>query len=205
MNTPSLYRETQKGAFFNNRVFWKWIGNAILHSMVLFWLPMKAFKYGTVWENGFSGDYLVLGNTVYSCVVLTVCLKAGLETNAWNWIIHLSIWGSIVLWYLYVIITSYFWPTLPFFPDMAGMIGMLVSTPFFWLCMLLVPFCTLIPDITLQSIILTTNPSATDKVRLREHGKVPVIDRIYKPKHTQQRNLSKNKTSNEAMELGTAV
>ena len=205
MNFPALYQETQKGVFFNNKVFWKWILNAILHSMVLFWLPMGAFTYGTVWKNGFNGDYLALGNTVYTCTLLTVCLKLGLETNAWNWIIHLSIWGSIVLWYCYLTVTSYFWPTLPLYSEMTGMIGQLVQTPFFWLSMLLVPFTTLIPDITLQSIILTAHPSATDKVRIREHGKVPVIDRIYKLKHTQ-RNHVKDKTSNEQMELeGTAV
>ena len=206
MTTPSLYKETQKGVFFNNRVFWKWIFNAILHSMILFWLPMKAFQHGTVWGNGKSGDYLSLGNTVYSCVVLTVCLKAGLETNAWNWIIHLSIWGSIVLWFLYLTLTSFFWPTLPFFADMTGMISMLCGTPFFWLCMLMVPFCTLLPDIVLQSLTLTMKPSPTDQIRLREHGKLPVIDRIYKPKHLPHRNTSnKHKTSNEGMEMPARV
>ena len=171
MNNPSLYKETQKGLFFNNKVFWKWIINAIIHSMILFWLPMKAFEYGMIWDNGKTGDYLTLGNTVYSCVVLTVCLKAGMETNAWNWIIHLSIWGSIVLWYLYLTLTSFFWPTLPFSADMTGMIVMLSKTPFFWMCMLMVPFCTLLPDIILQSLTLTVKPSPTDIVRLKEHGK----------------------------------
>ena len=204
MNIPALYKETQKGVFFNNWVFWKWIFNSILHSIILFWLPMKAYEYGTVWGNGFGNDYLALGNTVYSCVVLTVCLKAGLETNAWNWIIHLSIWGSIVLWFLYVTVVSYFWPGLSFFPDfafMTGMIGMLVSTPFFWLCLLMVPFCTLLPDIILQSLELTIKPSPTDEVRLKEHGKMPVIDRIYKPKPFQR----PSSTHNTRMEMPTRV
>merc|ERR1719225_460277 len=202
MTTPSLYKETQKGVFFNNRVFWKWIFNAILHSMILFWLPMKAYQYGMVWENGKNGDYLGLGNTVYSCVVLTVLLKAGMETNAWNWIIHLSIWGSMVSWFLYLTLTSFFWPTLPFFADMTGMIGMLTSSLFFWMCLIMVPFCTLIPDITLQSLTLTAKPSPTDQVRLKEHGKAPVIDRIYKPTSYKGSSLVKAKTSNDNIEMG---
>merc|ERR1719225_629549 len=202
MTTPSLYKETQKGVFFNNRVFWKWIFNAILHSMILFWLPMKAYQYGAVWENGKNGDYLGLGNTVYSCVVLTVLLKAGMETNAWNWIIHLSIWGSMVSWFLYLTLTSFFWPTLPFFADMTGMIGMLTSSLFFWMCLIMVPFCTLIPDITLQSLTLTAKPSPTDQVRLKEHGKAPVIDRIYKPTSYKGSSLVKAKTSNDNIEMG---
>lgn len=37
-------------------------------------------------------------------VVVTVCLKAGLITNHWTWLTHLSIWGSIILWFLFMII-----------------------------------------------------------------------------------------------------
>ena len=205
MNSPALYRETQRGAFFNHTVFWKWIMNAIVHSALLFWLPMNAFTLGTVWGNGFNGDYLVLGNIVYTCVVLTVCLKAGLETNAWNWIIHLSIWGSIGLWFLFLIVYSYFWPiSHSLAADMAGMIELIVTTPMFWLCMLLVPFVTLIPDITLNSIMITVCPNETDKVRLSEHGKVPVIDRIYKQKHIKKHSAFKGEEK-EAIEMRTAV
>ena len=204
MNIPALYKETQKGVFFNNKIFWKWIFNAILHSIILFWLPMMAYEYGTVWKNGFNNDFLALGNTVYTCVILTVCLKAGLETNAWNWIIHLSIWGSIAAWFFYITVVSYFWPALSFFEDfafMTGMIGMLVRTPFFWLCLLMVPFCTLLPDVVLQSLKLTIKPSPTDEVRLNEHGKMPVIDRIYKPKPFQR----PSSTHNMKLEMGTNV
>lgn len=166
---------------------------------------MKAYQYGTVWDNGKNGDYLGLGNTVYSCVVITVLLKAGMETNAWNWIIHLSIWGSMVSWFLYLTLTSFFWPALPFFADMTGMIGMLTSSLFFWMCLIMVPFCTLIPDILLQSITITARPSPTDIVRLKEHGKVPVIDRIYKPASLKGSSAVKAKTSNDNIEMGTPV
>ena len=59
---PALYRETQKSAFFNHKIFWKWIFNAILHSAILFWLPMFTFDTGVVWKSGANGDYLVVGN-----------------------------------------------------------------------------------------------------------------------------------------------
>jgi hypothetical protein len=35
-----------------------------------------------------SDDYLVLGNTVYTLVVVTTCLKAGIEMDAWTWFSH---------------------------------------------------------------------------------------------------------------------
>ena len=95
MQQPKLYMATQRGQFFNNRVFWKWMGNAIVHSLVLYFVPMMAYERGVIWRNGGSGGYLVLGNIVYSCVMITVSFKAGLELISWNWICHLAIWGSL--------------------------------------------------------------------------------------------------------------
>ena len=54
----------------------------------------------------------MLGNTVYTMVVVTTCLKAGLEMDAWTWFSHGSIWGSIVLWFLFLGVYSYWWPTI---------------------------------------------------------------------------------------------
>lgn len=98
MDNPSLYKTTQNSEFFNLKVFWVWILNATFHSVILYWMPMGAFTTGIIWPNGRSGEYLVLGNIVYSCVVITVCLKAGLTLDSWNWLCHLAIWGSIAFW-----------------------------------------------------------------------------------------------------------
>ena len=35
-----------------------------------------------------TDSYLVLGNTVYTLVVVTTCLKAGIEMDAWTWFSH---------------------------------------------------------------------------------------------------------------------
>ena len=38
MKYPSLYQATQRSEYFNHKVFWMWIANSILHSVILFWL-----------------------------------------------------------------------------------------------------------------------------------------------------------------------
>ena len=49
---------------------------------------------------------------------------------------------------VFLIVYSYFWPIgLPLAANMAGMIELIFTTPVFWLCLILVPFTTLIPDI----------------------------------------------------------
>lgn len=63
---PALYKPSQSAALFNVRVFWIWIGNALVHSVILYWAPILAYGNETIWGNGKSGDYLVLGNIVYT-------------------------------------------------------------------------------------------------------------------------------------------
>ena len=113
---PSLYHSSQNGEFFNIKEFWKWILLAIYHSVLLFWLPMAAMETGVQWGHGRSDGYLVLGNTVYTMVVVTTCLKAGLEMDAWSWPSHVSIWGSIVLWFLFLAVYRYFVRGVNIFP-----------------------------------------------------------------------------------------
>jgi phospholipid-transporting ATPase len=64
-----------------------------------------------------------MGNHVYTYCVIIVCLKSGLETDSWTFFSHLSIWGSIGFWFLFLIIYSHFWPGLGIAPEMTGMVS----------------------------------------------------------------------------------
>ena len=43
---PSLYHSSQRSEYFNQREFWKWIGNSLIHSVLLFWIPQLAMATG---------------------------------------------------------------------------------------------------------------------------------------------------------------
>jgi phospholipid-transporting ATPase len=175
-----------------------WIANSIVHSILLYWLTMFSYGDGIVWSNGKSSDYLVVGNMVYTYVVVTVCCKAGLEMDTWSWISHLSIWGSIGLWFAFLIVYSYVWVVgIPLAPNMAGMIELLFSTPFFWLCLLLVPFTTLIPDIAYKALRVTVRTTETDKIRIAEIMRRDVSAYVEsagtsRPRPTEQSSLIRN-------------
>lgn len=138
INNPHLYKSSQKSDQFNNKIFWLWILLAVLHSLTLYFIPLGTFKYGIVWSSGLGGDYLVIGNVVYSCVILTVSAKALLILDSWNMWTSIAIFGSVIFWFLFLIVYSYFWPMgLGMAANMAGMIELIASTPFFWLSLLL--------------------------------------------------------------------
>ncbi|XP_028136313.2 probable phospholipid-transporting ATPase IA isoform X2 [Diabrotica virgifera virgifera] len=168
MQFPKLYKPSQSGELFNIKVFWVWIINGMVHSALLFWLPLLAYQHDILWLNGHDGGYLVLGNCVYTYVVITVCLKAGLVTNSWTWLTHCAIWGSIVLWFLFIIVYSMFWPTIPFGSVMSGMYIMVFSSTLFWLGLFVVPIVTALPDFTIKIIHGTIFKSLTDLIRESE-------------------------------------
>ncbi|XP_063696552.1 probable phospholipid-transporting ATPase IA isoform X5 [Culicoides brevitarsis] len=165
---PALYKPSQSAKLFNVKVFWVWIFNALIHSLFLFWLPMYAYKGDVLWGNGQDGGYLVLGNIVYTYVVVTVCLKAGLITNSWTWLTHYSIWGSIGLWFIFIIIYSNVWPVLPVGAIFTGMDTMVFTSPVFWMGLFLIPIASMLPDVTIRTIQNTAFKSLTEEVRESE-------------------------------------
>ena len=73
----------------------------MLHSVICFMFCKSAYGLGVERpsdgseESDESGDYPVLDNIAYSCVMYIVNLKAGLEFVSWSWPVNVAIWGSI--------------------------------------------------------------------------------------------------------------
>ncbi|XP_031816631.1 phospholipid-transporting ATPase IB isoform X2 [Sarcophilus harrisii] len=178
---PQLYRITQNAEGFNTKVFWGHCINALIHSIILFWGPMKVLEHDAVFASGRVIDYLFVGNIVYTYVVVTVCLKAGLETRAWTKFSHLAVWGSIALWLAFFGVYSTFWPVIPLAPDMVGQAGMVLKCGYFWLGLLLVPGACLLKDLAWTAAKHTYNKTLLEQVqeletKSRELGKTMLRD-----------------------------
>ncbi|KAM9578823.1 phospholipid-transporting ATPase IA isoform 4-T4 [Guaruba guarouba] len=162
---PELYKTSQNALDFNTKVFWFHCLNGLFHSFILFWFPLKALQHGTVFGNGKTSDYLLLGNTVYTFVVLTVCLKAGLETSYWTLFSHIAIWGSIALWIVFFGIYSSLWPVIPMAPDMSGEAAMMFSSGVFWMGLLCIPMTALLLDVVYKVVKRATFKTLVDEVQ----------------------------------------
>ncbi|XP_044899910.1 phospholipid-transporting ATPase IB-like isoform X3 [Felis catus] len=172
LRCPQLYRISQAGKIFNTKVFWFQCINALVHSFILFWLPMKMLEHDMVLQGGYTTDYLFLGNFIYTYVVVTVCLKAGLDTLSWNKFNHLAIWGSIIIWLVFFAIYSFLWPTIPVAPEMTGQVSVVLVCPYFWLGFFIVPIVCLILNLLWTSIRNTCNGTLLEEVRKMERGRV---------------------------------
>uniref|UniRef100_A0A674DLP7 Phospholipid-transporting ATPase n=1 Tax=Salmo trutta TaxID=8032 RepID=A0A674DLP7_SALTR len=137
---PELYSITQNAEGFNTKVFWGHCINALIHSIILFWFPLKY-------------------------VVVTVCLKAGMETTAWTRYSHLAVWGSMILWVLFFMVYSAFWPSIPIAPDMQGQANRVMRCWHFWLGLVLVPAACLLKDFAWNAGRRTVQKSLLEEVQ----------------------------------------
>jgi len=166
---PALYLISQNSELYNIKRFWMFICNALYHSVLLFWLCKWAMETGVLWQDGLSDGYLVLGNTVYTMVVITTCLKAALLMDSWNYISQLFIWGSIAVWFVYLISYSHFWPTIKFVAsNMPRMYQLMFSSPVYWVLLIFVPVATIGVDFVIAYLKFQYLGSEADRLKRAE-------------------------------------
>ncbi|KAK3719884.1 hypothetical protein RRG08_040183 [Elysia crispata] len=197
MNNPILYKDSQGGHRFNMWVFWIWIINAIYHSIILFWMTVGVLNTDVAFSDGKTGDYLFLGNFVYTYVVVTVTMKAGLETIAWTWLTHLSLWGSIGCWFLFLSVYSQVFSFIGISPEMYGQAGYVFGCSLFWLGLFLIPIATLLRDIVWKALrrdLFKTHRQTVQEMELahKEIKLESTIRKHLKPISERARLLSRN-------------
>jgi phospholipid-transporting ATPase len=168
LKCPRLYKNSQQSDLFNVKVFWIWIFTAIYHSILLFWLPKAVFAHDTSFDDGTVVGQWFVGNVVYSCVVITVCLKAALELDSWTILSHFAIWGSILSWFLFLLIYCTPWLAMKVAPNMVGQDRMLYSCPLFWFSLILVPALTLMVDFVYHGIQRTFKKNTRQRIQEME-------------------------------------
>uniref|UniRef100_A0A7M4FWN4 Phospholipid-transporting ATPase n=1 Tax=Crocodylus porosus TaxID=8502 RepID=A0A7M4FWN4_CROPO len=151
---PELYKTSQNALDFNTKVFWLHCLNGLFHSFILFWFPLKALQDGTVFGNGKTSDYLLLGNIVYTVSLATLFS-------------HIAIWGSIALWVVFFGIYSSLWPIIPMAPDMSGEAAMMFSSGMFWMGLLCIPMTALLFDVIYK--VLTERAQLLKNVFKKNH------------------------------------
>lgn len=144
MQFPALYQQGPRNVHFSWSRIIGWILNGVVSSLVIFLANIYILSPTAMRENGFVADIDCLGAITYTCIIWTVNCQIALITSHFSWIQHLSIWGSILLWYIFLLVYG----ALP--PNFSGnafqvLVEGIGPAPLYWMITVLVVVVSLLP------------------------------------------------------------
>jgi phospholipid-transporting ATPase len=152
MSNPRIYRLTSGAQLFNRNVFWQWMFLSLVHSLIVFFYPMEAFNMHSPDRLGHTYDLWSVGLVVYTAVVLIVNLKIALMMTSWTWVHHFVVWGSIIFYFLCLLVfnSSIVFATAG--GDYFGLVYNVFALDRFWLALLLTVVTCLVFDYTMHAL-----------------------------------------------------
>ncbi|XP_016547381.1 phospholipid-transporting ATPase 3 isoform X2 [Capsicum annuum] len=145
---PELYREGIRNTFFKWRVVATWAFFAVYQSLVLYSFVTASSTKGINSSGKMFGVWDV-STMACTCVVITVNLRLLMMCNTITRWHHISVGGSILLWFIFVFIYS----GIHLNKQQEGIyfvIFVLMSTLYFYLVLLLLPVAALFVDFLYQ-------------------------------------------------------
>jgi phospholipid-translocating ATPase len=93
---PELYTKGQKNGAFGFRLYFGWQLIAICQAAICYFLPLYIFA----WRDGSNIGIFALGNLVYTCCVLVICVKLQyIEMRNWTIITYVTSFITVLGWY----------------------------------------------------------------------------------------------------------
>ncbi|WOL02907.1 phospholipid-transporting ATPase 9 isoform X1 [Canna indica] len=148
---PMLYQEGVQNALFNWPRIIGWMFNGVCNGVMVFFFCTTALQHQAFRKGGEVVDFEILGATMYSCVVWVVNCQLALSISYFTIIQHIVIWGSIVVWYLFLLAYGAITPTISTSAFMVFIEGMAPSLSY-WITTLFVVIATLIPYIVYSTL-----------------------------------------------------
>ncbi|KAL3739270.1 hypothetical protein ACJRO7_020644 [Eucalyptus globulus] len=99
---PALYKQGQRGICFSWKRIIGWILNGAVASLI-FLSTIHTLSSVAFSGKGNVADIAHLGTITYTCVIWTMNCQIALIISHFTWIQHLFIWGSILLWYIFLL------------------------------------------------------------------------------------------------------
>ncbi|KAH9606304.1 hypothetical protein KSS87_020637 [Heliosperma pusillum] len=133
LNYPRLYESGQKEESYNSKLFWLTMTDTLWQSAAVYFIPLFAYWKSDIDASGLGDLWTLL-------VVILVNLHLAMDVVRWNWVMHATIWGSIVATFICVILIDVI-PLLPGFWAIFHVMGRWS----FWFCLIIVPVVGMIP------------------------------------------------------------
>ncbi|KAJ7542694.1 hypothetical protein O6H91_09G007000 [Diphasiastrum complanatum] len=148
---PTLYQQGTKNMFFNWPYILAWMFNGLCSSAITYFFAINIYQHQAFRKGGQTVGLEELGAAMYTCVVWTVNLQIALIISYFTWIQHLFIWGSIGLWYLFLVVYGSIKPDLST-TAYKVLVEALAPTPSYWILVLVIVIACLLPYFVVTAI-----------------------------------------------------
>eukprot|EP00741_Cyanophora_paradoxa_P007254 tig00001095_g7017.t1 len=166
LRRPRLYELGLRNQVFNPRVFAQWFALGIFHSAVCFYVPLWSLCKPAAGADGVNHDGIwEHGMVVYTCIILTVTLKVAVETSLWTPLAHVTIWGSIAVWFLFAVAFSLAYLVFGMMGNVHWVFLRLLASGPFYVTLLLTLFVAALPDLLLSYLKRTFWPTPVHVVQ----------------------------------------
>ncbi|KAK7281787.1 hypothetical protein RIF29_10064 [Crotalaria pallida] len=167
---PILYQEGVQNLLFSWRRILSWMLNGFISSIMIFFFCTKTLDPQAFDAEGRTAGRDILGAAMYTCVVWVVNLQMALTLRFFTGIQHIFIWGSIAIWYLFLLIYGAL-PSRLSTNVYQVFIETLAPSPSFWILTLFVAITTLIPYLSCTVILIRFFPMYHDMVQHIRYNK----------------------------------
>lgn len=167
---PILYQEGVQNALFSWRRILSWMLNGFISAIMIFFFCTKALEPQAFDVEGRTVGRDILGATMYTCVVWVVNLQMALSLRYFTLIQHIFIWGSIALWYLFLLVYGAMPPNIST-NAYKVFIETLAPSPTFWILALFVVITTLIPYLSCSAMQMWFFPMYHEMVQWIRYNK----------------------------------
>jgi len=145
---PETYKRCQENHIFTVKTLFFWLLSAVYNSLVLFFgayfLWGDGLMFGGSDQDGRILGLFAFGNLTMTVGILVIFLKLLLHANNWNWIVQASVFLSLLIYFVTVMVEGSF---LHVFPDQYYVIFNLVTIPTTYLWIALGVVVCLLPDL----------------------------------------------------------
>lgn len=149
-----------------------WILNSLITAVIIFTFCTQSLHLQAFRHAGQVPDLSVLGATMYTCVVWAVNLQMALSISYFTYIQHIFIWGSIFLWYIFLLAYGAMSPTTSTTAYQV-FVEAVAPSPYFWLLSLLAALAALVPYFAFASIQMRFFPMFHQMVQwIRKDGQI---------------------------------
>ncbi|KQK18404.1 hypothetical protein BRADI_1g42310v3 [Brachypodium distachyon] len=182
---PELYQEGVQNVLFSWRRILGWMLNGVINAILIFFFCTTALNDQAFRQDGQVAGLDALGAVMYTCVVWVVNCQMALSVNYFTIIQHIFIWGSIAVWYLFLLAYG---AVDPKYSTTAYMvfIEQLAPALSYWLVTLFVVMATLIPYFCYAAVQIRFFPMFHNKIQWKRYlGKAedPEVARQLSSRH----------------------